>query len=39
MTEHCKVYMKHFDYGEQDIIPCEACVYQDVDINHINGRS
>jgi len=39
MTEHCKVYMKHFDYGEQDIIPCEACGSQAVDIHHINGRS
>jgi 5-methylcytosine-specific restriction endonuclease McrA len=30
--------MKHFDYGEQDVIPCEACGGVAVDIHHINGR-
>ena len=31
--------MKHFDYGEQDFMPCEACGAPSVDIHHINGRS
>jgi len=38
MTKHCRIYMKHFDYGEQDIILCEACRRKAVDIHHINGR-
>lgn len=38
MTKHCRIYMRHFDYGEQDFIPCEACGREAVDIHHINGR-
>jgi len=38
MTKHCRIYMKHFDYGEQDVILCEACSRKAVDIHHINGR-
>ena len=38
MTKHCRIYMKHFNYGEQDIILCEACGGVAVDIHHINGR-
>ena len=38
MTPHCKIYMKHFDYGEQDFIPCEACGAVSNDIHHIYGR-
>jgi 5-methylcytosine-specific restriction endonuclease McrA len=30
--------MKHFDYGETDFIPCEACGRPAVDIHHIHGR-
>jgi len=30
--------MKHFDYGEEDFIPCEACGKPGVDVHHINGR-
>ena len=30
--------MKHFGYGEQDFIPCEACGAKAVDIHHIHGR-
>jgi predicted restriction endonuclease len=30
--------MRHFDYGEQDYIPCEFCYTRVVDIHHINGR-
>ena len=38
MQKHTKVYYKYFDYGEQDIILCEACGRPAVDIHHINGR-
>ena len=38
MTKHYKVYAKHFDYGETDIILCEVCGRQAVDIHHIHGR-
>jgi len=38
MKNHTKVYMKHFDYGIEDFIPCEACGSEAVDIHHINGR-
>lgn len=38
MTKHCRIYLKHFDYGEQDFIPCESCGREAVDIHHINGR-
>ena len=38
MTRHCKIYFKHFDYGEQDVIPCEICGRRAVDIHHIHGR-
>lgn len=38
MTEHCKVYMKHFDYVVQEEIMCEACGSPAVDIHHIDGR-
>jgi len=30
--------MDYFDYGEQDIIPCEACGNPAVDVHHIYGR-
>jgi hypothetical protein len=33
-----KIYCDYFGYGEQDIIPCEACGSPAVDIHHINGR-
>jgi len=38
MTNHCKIYMKHFDYVTQEEIPCEACHRPAVDIHHIFGR-
>jgi len=38
MKNHTKVYFKYFDYGEQDIVPCEACGSPAVDIHHIFGR-
>jgi len=38
MQKHTKIYMQYFDYGEQDVILCEACGRPAVDIHHINGR-
>jgi 5-methylcytosine-specific restriction endonuclease McrA len=39
MQKHVKVYMEHFDYIEQDLIPCEVCMGRAVDIHHIVYRS
>lgn len=44
MLPHIKIYMKHFDLGEQDVIQCEVCGKQGridkggFDIHHITGR-
>ena len=38
MKPHVRIYMKHFGYAEQDIIPCEACGSPAVDVHHIYGR-
>jgi len=38
MTKHCRIYMKYFDYGEQDVILCEVCGRKAVDVHHVNGR-
>jgi len=38
MTEHCKIYMKHFDYKGDEFIPCEICNNRSADIHHITGR-
>lgn len=38
MVAHVKNYLKHFDYGETDILLCECCQRQAVDIHHIQGR-
>ena len=43
MTPHCKIYMKHFDLGMDDVWQCEACTVQrpinnGLEIHHINGR-
>jgi len=38
MTKHCRIYMQYFDYGEQDVILCEACKRPAADIHHVNGR-
>lgn len=38
MQKHTIIYYRHFDYGEQDFIPCEGCGKPAVDIHHINGR-
>jgi predicted restriction endonuclease len=33
-----KIYLKYFDLGEQDFVPCEACGSEAVDVHHIHGR-
>jgi hypothetical protein len=44
MQNHTKVYLKHFDVGEQDLIACEVCQKQGrvdgegFDIHHLDGR-
>lgn len=44
MKPHIKVYMKHFDLGEQDLCACEVCTKMGridnggFDIHHIWGR-
>ena len=38
MQKHTTIYFKHFDYGETDILLCECCQRQAVDIHHIQGR-
>jgi len=38
MQKHTKVYFRYFDYGEQDMIPCEICGARAVDIHYITGR-
>tara|TARA_R100000900_G_C3262391_1_gene149833 strand:+ start:292 stop:549 length:258 start_codon:yes stop_codon:yes gene_type:complete len=38
MKKHTKIYLKHFDYGEQDFIGCEICSRRAVDIHHIEAR-
>ena len=38
MQPHTKVYLKHFEYGDQDFIPCEVCGARTVDVHHLDGR-
>lgn len=38
MQKHTRIYYKYFDYGEQDVVLCEACGRPAVDIHHIDGR-
>jgi hypothetical protein len=43
MEKHIKVYLKHFDLGEQDTWFCEAClkplpINNGLNIHHIHGR-
>ena len=39
MKKHTRIYLQYFDYGEQDMIPCEICGLRAVDIHHIIYRS
>jgi hypothetical protein len=38
MKNHVKIYLKHFNYGIDDVIPCERCGDRATDIHHIYGR-
>ena len=38
MTNHCKIYMKYFDYVTAEEVLCEACGKSANDVHHINGR-
>lgn len=40
MKKHVKIYMKFFDYGMDDFIPCEVqgCTRMAVDVHHIDRR-
>jgi predicted HNH restriction endonuclease len=39
MKKHVKIYLKHHNYGEQDVILCEKCSLVAVDIHHIKLKS
>jgi len=39
MKPHVKNYLKHYGYGEQDVILCEQCGKQAVDIHHKKLKS
>ena len=39
MKKHTKVYLKHFEYGDQDFIPCENCGKAAVDVHHLIYKS
>ena len=38
MTNHCKIYMNHFDLKTENEVVCEACGSLGNDIHHIWGR-
>lgn len=39
MKKHVKNYMKYYDYAQDDIILCEVCFSQAVDLHHIIYKS
>ena len=39
MQSHVKIYMKAFEYGEQDVILCENCGKVAADIHHLIFKS
>ena len=39
MKKHIRNYLKHYGYGEQDVILCEQCKAVAVDIHHIKEKS
>lgn len=39
MMSHKKKYLNHFEYGEQDFVPCEICKNTAHDIHHIKFKS
>ena len=38
LKKHTKIYLKYFNYGLDDFIPCTTCGSRAVDIHHINAR-
>lgn len=38
MKNHTKIYMKYFDYVQDDVILCEHCKKVAVDIHHIYNK-
>jgi len=38
MKKHTKLYLKHFNYGTEDFIPCELTGLRAIDIHHIIAR-
>jgi hypothetical protein len=38
MQRHTKIYFDYFNYGIDDVIPCEVCGCKAVDIHHILRR-
>lgn len=38
MTEHAKIYFKHFGYQIPEDVFCEVCGQRATDCHHINGR-
>lgn len=38
MKPHTKIYYEHFGYGPDDVILCEICSIQAVDIHHIEAK-
>lgn len=39
MQKHTKIYMNHYDFGEQDVILCENCHQKAADIHHLIFKS
>lgn len=38
MKPYTKIYLQHFDYGEQDFIPSEVSGQRATDIHHIDNK-
>ena len=38
MKKYIKIYMDYYDYVIDDVILCEHCSKQAVDIHHLSGR-
>lgn len=39
MQNHTKIYLKYFNFSEEEFIPCEVCRQKAQDIHHIVPRS
>ena len=38
MKKHTKLYMEHYNIGEEEVILCENCWHKAVDIHHLKPR-